>query len=211
MQTLQAPCAVPGSPTGLPATDQANSAYRLATKKLTNRQAFFVRLVADGKSHTEAYRVAYCKPNLKAPAAAHGAYRIANQPNVRARIDAIHVDLPGPLMTLQQRLEFIVGIILSSHSTRYERLRAVELYTKIAGDGAPELPPWEDQPPTAGMVTNGTNAEQESSLRITVDIFKNAPSRMKAVVPLQQRLASTGITPILATNGNGNGNGNGHH
>lgn len=209
MLPLSAAPSAPGSLASLPAADPAKNAYSATIlKRLTSRQSFFVRLVADGKSHAEAYRVAYCKPQLKAPAAAHGAYRIAIQPSVKAHLDAIHLDPPGPLLTLQQRLELIAGIILSPNSTRTERLRAAELYTKIAGDGAPEILPWDEQPSTVQTAVG----EASPGFTVRVDIFKNAPSRMKSVLPLHTRLQSTGIPPAApAGNGNGNGNGNGHH
>lgn len=210
MLILSAPSADSGSlppATAVPAvSDPAKTARIPAAKKLTARQSFFVRLVGDGKSHSEAYRVAYCKPLLKAPAASVGAYRIASQPNVRAHLDAIHLDPPAALLTLQQRLEIIAGIIVSPNATRYERMRAAELYTKIAGDGAPELPPWD---PDTGALAGGAD-QTDTGFSIRVDIFKNAPSRAKAVIPLQTRLQSTGVAPAVPA-GNGNGNGNSHH
>lgn len=188
----------PITPTEVPPTAQAVQAKDAALfgdsgaiRHLTTRQRFFVRLVESGKNHSEAYRVAYCKPNAKGPAICNAAYKVATNPKVAACLDAIKFDGIAPrLITLEERLRLVAAIFMSPNSTRHERLRAVEVYTKIAGDGAPELP----------VDPTGKNLD-DTALNITVNVFQNAPSRVRAVTPIQAR----NVTPAS------NGNGNGHH
>lgn len=161
-------------------------------RKLNARQAFAFRLIRDGlaKSQAEAYRIAYCKPNVDAKKAADAAWRLFSKPNMQAALDTIRFDGCAPLMSLQDRLGHLAAIIASPTATRYERIRAAEVYTKIAGDGAPELPP---DPNARGDDLNPR--------RVVINIFATAPTRMKSVIPERN------VTPL----GNGNGNGNGHH
>ncbi len=161
-------------------------------RRLNARQSFAFRLLRDGvvNSQAEAYRIAYCKPNLDAKSAADAAYRLFSRPAMMVAMESIRFDGIAPLMSLTERLGHLAAIIASSTATRYERIRAAEVYTKIAGDGAPELPP----------DPNGKPGD-DSILNVTVNIFQNAPSRVRAVSPLHAR----NVTPAQS-----NGNGHSH-
>lgn len=177
-----------GGPSGQ-AKDAVVVPYKARLKPLNTRQAFMFRLIRDNNlTHAEAYRVAYCKPNVTPAQAATASYRICSLPHFAEALERIRFDGIAPLMTLNDRLGHLAAIIASPTATRYERIRAAEVYTKIAGDGAPELPPDE---------SGKLNAD--TPLRVTVDIFLNAPSRVRTVTPLQTRT----VTPATTSNGNG--------
>ncbi len=157
-----------------------------ANKPLTSRQAFFVRLVFEGKSRSEAYRVAYCKPDITAKDAANRAYIASCKTNVAQALKAQHYDQPyHRLLTKEDILRVCAGIVMSETATRHERLRAGQVYASIAGFIPREM---QSLLSDDGQLNHGT-------LRMTVNIFQNAPSRIRKTAPLN-------VTPTEpATNG----------
>lgn len=173
-------------------------------KPLTSRQAFFVRLVLEGKSHSEAFRVAYCKPDITAKLAADGAYKLSLRSGVSLALKAKRYDAPFPrLLSKDDILKVCAGIMMSETATRHERLRGAQVYASIAGYIPREMQSLLDD--------TGTD---HGPLAITVNIFQNAPSRNRPapvpVVPVHATTAHTNGNGSSNGHANGNGNGAGH-
>lgn len=158
-------------------------------RPLNSRQAFFVRLVLDGKSHSEAYRIAYSKPDAKPKAAADHAFALSVRPNVALALKATRYDQPyHRLLTKEDILKVCAGIMMSETASRHERLRAAQVYASIAGYIPREMESLLNVGSDGGLSETGP-------LRITVNIFQNAPSRIRNAIPV----AATTLTE----NGNG--------
>ncbi|HZZ57934.1 MAG TPA: hypothetical protein VFE31_08890 [Opitutaceae bacterium] len=105
---------------------------------LTSRQERFSQLVASGKSHSEAYREAYGRPDVSVADAGERGHRVAKHPLVRERIASLRARSERKaLLTLNERLAYLAAIIQNPNSTASEVARAVEVYSKLAGDAAP--------------------------------------------------------------------------
>ena len=106
---------------------------------LTPRGAAFAEMVAGGMSQSDAYRRAYKKPRLEPQAAAHAGCKVAQREGVKARIAEIRGETKVRiLLTLNERLEILAEIAQTKSASKNERTRAIEVYSKIAGDGGPE-------------------------------------------------------------------------
>ena len=122
--------------------EQWQTAYKLPilARGLTPRQSRFVELVVSGASNAHAYRCAYRKPVglLSNRDAANGAYRVAKAPAVKAHLAEIQSrSQRAELLTINERLSLLAGIARDRHSKPMDRIRAIDVYTRIAGDGAP--------------------------------------------------------------------------
>ena len=112
----------------------------LPPKKLTPQQIKFIEQIMGGHSQADAYRIAY------RPAKRRGtkdisvaSCRIAAHPLIRAKL----AELRGrsdkeTLLSLNQRLQILAGIAQNLNTKQTDRIRAVEVYSKIAGDQAPD-------------------------------------------------------------------------
>lgn len=125
--------------------------------------------------------MAYQKPQMPAADAANNGYRVAQRPAVRERLAKLKAQAAkNQLLSYNKRLELLAENALIESRTPAERnaqTRAIEVYTRIAGDGAPErhIPP-------------GATDEsgERSPLRVIVDIFRGSPSHMRNVTPYKE-------------------------
>lgn len=106
---------------------------------LTNRQRRFVELVISGSTNGEAYRRAYKKPKILNEDAKEHGYRVANRPAVKSELDRLRgLSDRKKLLTLNDRLEILADIAQDTAALRNDRTRAIDVYSKIAGDNAPQ-------------------------------------------------------------------------
>lgn len=105
---------------------------------LTPQQEGFTRLVAAGSSYAEAYRKIY-SAKVKPQAAAERGLRVARRPLVAAELQRLREKAERKvLLTLNDRLEILADIAQDGKARPHEKARAIEVYSKISGDQAPE-------------------------------------------------------------------------
>ena len=111
-----------------------------AKKPLTPKHLKFVDLMAAGFSQADAYRKAFnAKKHRTAISIAVSASHIAANPLIRARLAELRGQSQrSTLLSLDQRLSILAGIARSNVTKQGDRVRAIEVYTRIAGDSAPE-------------------------------------------------------------------------
>lgn len=111
-------------------------------KALTPRAVRFAELVVDGKTYTEAYKIAYNQPHLLPEDAGNRAGKVLSNEAVRARIEWLRRRSEAKtLLTLNDRLNLLAldaQVPALTASERNARARSIEVYTKIAGGFAPE-------------------------------------------------------------------------
>ena len=107
--------------------------------KLSPRQERFCQIVASGSSFVDAYKIAYKKGRLLPNTARVGAKRVHSSEAVKWRIREIQGrSRAKALLTLNDRLEILAGIAQNPTSANADRIRAIDVYNKTAGDHAPE-------------------------------------------------------------------------
>lgn len=109
-------------------------------RPLTPKQRAFVDAVAAGCSQAEAYRRVF-HPAKHRPIQdiANSAYRIALNPAVKARLaELLGKSDVKTLLTINQRLGILAGIAQGRAAKAADRIRSIEVYSKIAGDQAPD-------------------------------------------------------------------------
>jgi hypothetical protein len=100
----------------------------------------FIECVSAGFSQADAYRRAFKpKPTLGAWEVGIRASRIAANPLVQQKL----LELQGrsdreTLLSFNQRLAILAGIVQSKVTKQEARIRAIEAYNRMAGDQAPE-------------------------------------------------------------------------
>lgn len=113
----------------------------IPARGLTPRQSRFVELAVSGLSNADAYRRVYRKlaGRLSSRDAANGAYRVTKAPAVRTRIAEIqNRSKRAELLSVNERLSLLARIVSSPYSKPMDRIRAIVVYTRIAGDGGQE-------------------------------------------------------------------------
>lgn len=102
----------------------------------------FCELVVSGHTHAGAYRIAYKKPKIDPQDAAERGWRVTQQPGVKDRISHLREKSGAKtLLTLNDRLGILARDAQTggdSASEKNARARAIEVYSKISGDNAPE-------------------------------------------------------------------------
>jgi hypothetical protein len=112
---------------------------KTSTVRLNPRQLRFCELVVQGHSYAAAYRIAYLKPKLSPEVAGEHGWRVTQRRGVKERIEVLRKQSKAKtLLTLNDRLEILAGIAQDPQASRGEKVRAVEAYSKISGDQAPE-------------------------------------------------------------------------
>ena len=122
-----------------PQSDNTGSITPLR-RKLGPKHLKFIDLIASGFSQADAYRRAF-QPGTKRSALsiAVSASHIASNPLIRARLAELRGQSQrSTLLSLDQRLSILAGIARSTVTKQTDRIRSIEVYTKIAGDSAPE-------------------------------------------------------------------------
>lgn len=110
-----------------------------ATPSLNPRQKEFAALVASGMSHTDAYARAYSKPNGNRQFLAERGCKLAAKPLVAAEIARLREKSDGKkLLTLNDRLSLLARIAQKKTARPVDVTRAIEVYSRISGDEAPQ-------------------------------------------------------------------------
>lgn len=105
---------------------------------MTARQLRFAQIIASGETNAHAYRTVY-KPNANDKTAAQCGCRMAKHPSVVAEIARMRGKSEAKkLLTLNDRLGILANIAQARTASKTERIRAIEVYSKISGDQAPE-------------------------------------------------------------------------
>lgn len=98
----------------------------------------FARLVASGSANAVAYRAVY-NPKLANQTAAERGCRLAKHPAVAAEMARLREKSERKkLLTLNDRLEILADISRDPKARPHEKARAIEVYSKISGDQAPD-------------------------------------------------------------------------
>lgn len=109
------------------------------TRRLTSKALRFCDLVASGHSQAGAYRIAYKHPKMSAEDAAEKGWRVTQQIGVKDRIEALRSESKAKtLLTLNDRLEILAEIAQAKTSKPSDKARAIEVYSRISGDQAPD-------------------------------------------------------------------------
>lgn len=108
-------------------------------RRLTSKALRFCDLVASGHSQAGAYRIAYKHPKLSAEDAAEKGWRVTQQIGVKDRIEHLRSESKAKtLLTLNDRLEILAEIAQAKTSKPSDKARAIEVYSRISGDQAPD-------------------------------------------------------------------------
>lgn len=109
---------------------------------LTPRGLRFAVLVGGGASQADAYRLAFDRQGLSAQDSAHRGFKISKQPAVAAKIaELVGRSEVKTLLTLNDRLAILAKHAQHTPKTSADRqasVRAIDVYSKIAGDGLGE-------------------------------------------------------------------------
>lgn len=102
---------------------------------LTENQEAFVRYIIEGMNQADAYRAAYPKQRMSDKTIWEAASRLMKNDKVVARLKELRAELAKPsIMTAQDRLEWLSGIINSDEETTSDRLKAIDLMNKMQGE-----------------------------------------------------------------------------
>lgn len=102
---------------------------------LTAKQEQFVQNIIQGMSQADAYRSAYSCKNMSDNAIYREASLLLDNPKVAQRLEELRKELASPaIMSAQERLEWLTGIIKSKDETTGEKLRAVDIMNKMTGE-----------------------------------------------------------------------------
>jgi hypothetical protein len=127
------------------AVDPQGEAPKEPPKKGYNKNGFltannirFCDLVVKGLPGAKAYRIAYAKPKMKPDEAGDRAWRVMSRPHVKEYIEKLRERIRGKiLLTVNDRIEILAKLIQDPATKPSDAIRAIEVYTKIAGDHAP--------------------------------------------------------------------------
>ncbi len=102
---------------------------------LTAKQEKFVQGIIEGMSQADAYRSAYSTSNMSDNAIYREASVLMNNPNISQRLTELREQMMKPtIMTAQERLEWLTGIILSDEVMIADKLKASDQMNKMQGE-----------------------------------------------------------------------------
>ena len=102
---------------------------------LTANQEAFVKCIIEGMNQADAYRAAYPNQRMSDKTIWEKACRLMKNDKVEARLKELRNELAKPsIMTAQDRLEWLTGIINSDDETTSDRLKAIDLMNKMQGE-----------------------------------------------------------------------------
>lgn len=162
--------------------------------KVNNRQWAFAKLVVEGMSNAQAYRAIY-NPAAHDRRAAEQGCKIAAMPLVKAEIARLRsLSTAKTLLTVNDQLGILAGIAQQPARTASEqnaRVRAVEVYAKIAGTQAPERhehsgPDGQPIPVATALTGTVTATVTRLSVRERIRLLKETRERQ-----LQEQAAPT--------------------
>lgn len=102
---------------------------------LTAKQEAFVQNIIQGMSQADAYRSAYSTKNMSDNAIYREASLLVENPKVTQRLKELRDELASPaIMSAQERLEWLTGVINSKDESTGDKLRAVDIMNKMQGE-----------------------------------------------------------------------------
>lgn len=102
---------------------------------LTAKQEQFVKNIIEGMSQADAYRAAYSCKRMADKTIWENASRLMADSKVAARVQELRNELAKPsIMTAQQRLEWLTGVITSDTESTADKLKAADLMNKMQGE-----------------------------------------------------------------------------
>lgn len=108
-------------------------------RTLTQREQRLCELIVAGYSHAEAYRLAYVHPKLEVYEASDRAWRAMQREHVKAKIAELREKSGAKtLLSLNDRLAILAEIAQRKTAKDTDKTRALDVYSKLAGDYAPQ-------------------------------------------------------------------------
>lgn len=102
---------------------------------LTAKQEKFVQCIIEGMSQADAYRSAYSTSRMADKTIWENASRLMNDSKVAARLKELRDELAKPsIMTAQERLEWLTGVINDQDERTENRLKAADIMNKMQGE-----------------------------------------------------------------------------
>jgi phage terminase small subunit len=103
---------------------------------LTDKQEKFCQAVAlEGMSLSDAYRSAYDTSKMKDKTVNEKACVLGKKDNITARIEQLRASVASPkIMSAQERLEFLTGVIHNEGENIRNRLSAIDIMNKMQGE-----------------------------------------------------------------------------
>ena len=102
---------------------------------LTPKQEEFVKNIIEGMSQADAYRSAYSCKNMSDNAIYREASLLVENPKVAQRLKELREQLVKPsIMTAQERLEWLTGLIVDKDVAIGDKLRAADIMNKMQGE-----------------------------------------------------------------------------
>lgn len=102
---------------------------------LTAKQEKFVQNIIQGMSQADAYRSAYSCKNMTDNSIYVNASKLVNDAKVAQRIKELREQLAKPsIMSAQERLEWLTGLIKSEEESTTDKLRAADIMNKMQGE-----------------------------------------------------------------------------
>lgn len=102
---------------------------------LTAKQEKFVQGIIEGMSQADAYRSAYSCKRMADKTVWENASRLMADSKVKARVQELRDELMKPtIMSSQQRLEWLTGVINSSEESTGDKLKAADIMNKMQGE-----------------------------------------------------------------------------
>lgn len=101
---------------------------------LTEKQEAFVCKIIEGENQADAYRSAYNCDRMSDKSVWENASRLMANSKVTARLAELRAELAKPsIMSAQERLEWLTGIIQSDGETTDTKLKASDQMNKMQG------------------------------------------------------------------------------
>lgn len=102
---------------------------------LTAKQELFCQNLIQGMSQADAYRSAYATKKMSDKTIHEAASRLVADSKISARLQELRDQLTkSTIMTAQQRLEWLTGVINSGEESTGDKLKAVDIMNKMQGE-----------------------------------------------------------------------------
>lgn len=106
---------------------------------MTAKQRRFAELIASGLTGSDAYRQAYGNTRIKPIHAARKAFSLTTHPKVMAYVAQLRMaSRKKVLLSIDDRYAILADIAMDPTTRKADKIRSVEVYSKISGDQAPE-------------------------------------------------------------------------
>jgi hypothetical protein len=144
------------------------------SKKLTAKQDKFARLVAEGKTQADAYRLAYNSAKMKSETVQNSAYKLMQNGDVTARVDELKKEFTKKLdivstITVERQIKYtqiaIKKCLELGDFNNY--LKAMDMQNKLIGLYAPTK-------------TDNTNTNKEEIDHEYTEAVKNLTKAIKS-------------------------------